>query len=72
MSHWDDLLALEPSIKECADYCGCILPNFPGIIAGTNSRRFILRPAASHHKVEAAASVSKKDPQQIHLHEESK
>ena len=52
--HWDAPIFLDSTVAQDHDFCGCVIPNDPSIIAGPNNRRFILRPvehADKYHKL---------------------
>ena len=48
--NWDKLIAADCKVAHYADYCGCIVPNEPEVIAAPNNRRFILRPTEHSEK----------------------
>ena len=52
--HWDELITVDSTVAQDHDFCGCIIPNDPSIIAGPNNRWFILHPvehADKYHKL---------------------
>ena len=62
--HWDKLITVDSTVAQDHDFCGCIIPNDPSVIAGPNNRRFILRPvehADQYHKLKET-ELSQKRP----------
>lgn len=60
IEHWDDIIAVDLKAAWFSDFCGCIVPNKPDVVAGPNNRRFILRPCdhANKHHIKSGASSS--------------
>ena len=62
--HWDEVITGDSTVAQDHDFCGCIIPNDPSVIAGPNNRRFILRPvehADKYHKYKET-ELSRKRP----------
>ena len=62
--HWDAPIFLDSTVAQDHDFCGCIIPNDPSIIAGPNNRQFILRlveHADKYHKLKKT-ELSQKRP----------
>ena len=52
--HWDELITVDSTVAQDHDFCVCIIPNDPSVIASPNNRWFILRPvehADKYHKL---------------------
>lgn len=63
--HWDEFIAVDATVAHEHDFCGCILPNNPTIIADPNNRRFILRPVEhsdKYHLSKETTESSRKHP----------
>ena len=53
-AQWDELITVDSIVAQDHDFCGCIIPNDPSIIASPNNRRFILCPVEhtdKYHKL---------------------
>ena len=62
--HWDAPIFLDSTLAQYHDFCGCIIPNDPSIIAGPNNRQFILCPVEhtdKYHKLKET-ELSQKRP----------
>ena len=42
--HWNELVIVDGTVAQDHDFCGCIIPKDPSVIAGPNNRRCILCP----------------------------
>ena len=65
--HWDELITVDSTIAQDHDFCGCIIPNYPTVIDGPNSGRFILCPvehADKYHKLKET-ELSRRHPAPI-------
>ena len=36
--HWDELTTIDNTVSQDYDFCGCIIPNDPSVMAGPNNR----------------------------------